>query len=158
MGMSEQQRSILIVEDDGAIRDLLVDVLTDEGYTVRTAGDGEAALMILDDWQPALIILDQLMPRMDGAAFRTAQQARPAIATIPTILLSATRNLSEQARSLDITSTIAKPFNLDDLLQLAGELIAAAERGTTGHAETLHPVSPGVPLRRDTADDGILFS
>lgn len=153
--MSEQQRSILVVEDDVAIRDLLIDVLTDEGYTVRTAGDGEEALTILDDWRPALIILDQLMPRMDGAAFRTVQRTQPAIAAIPTILLSAARNLAEQARSLDIASTIAKPFNLDELLQLAGDLIAAAECGTTGHAETPHPVPPGRPLRRDTADGGV---
>ncbi|HEY8598275.1 MAG TPA: response regulator [Thermomicrobiales bacterium] len=154
--MSEQQRSVLVVEDDVAIRDLLIDVLADEGYTVRSAGDGEEALAILDDWQPALIILDQLMPRMDGAAFRAAQQARPAIATIPTILLSATRNLSEQARSLDIASTIAKPFNLDELLQLAGELIDAAEDGSPDHAETSHLASPNTPLRRDAAGDEAL--
>lgn len=154
--MGEQGRNILVVEDDVAIRDLLIDVLTDEGYTVRIAGDGEEALAILEDWPPALIILDQLMPRMDGAAFRVAQRSHPAIAMIPTILLSAVRNLSEQAISLDIAATIAKPFNLDDLLQLAGELIAAAERGTTGHAETLHPVSPGMSSRRDTPDDGVL--
>ena len=156
MGMSERKRSILVIEDDAAIRDLLLDVFTDEDYTVRTAGDGEEALAILDDWQPALILLDQSMPRMDGAAFRTAQRERPAIATIPTILLSAARDLSEQAHSLDITSTIAKPFNLGELLQLAGELIAAAEDGTTGHAETRHPVSQGASLRRNMADNGVL--
>ena len=151
--MGEPECRILVVEDDDAIRDLLLDVLTDEGYTVRAAGDGAAALAILDGWQPALIILDQLMPRMDGAAFRLAQRARPAIATIPTILLSAARNLPEQARSLDIAATIAKPFNLDELLSLAGELIDAAARGTTGHAETPHPASS----RRTTADNGILL-
>ncbi len=156
MGVSGQGRSILVVEDDVAIRDLLIDVLTDEGYVVRIAGDGEEALATLDDWQPALIILDQLMPRMDGAAFRIAQRSRPAIAAIPTILLSAVRDISEQATSLDIAATIAKPFNLDDLLQLTGQLIAAAERGTTDHAETWHSVSPGMSSRRDTPNDGAL--
>lgn len=149
--MGEQQQGILVVEDDVAIRDLLFDVLTDEGYTVRAAGDGEEALAILDDWRPALIILDQLMPRMGGAAFRAAQQARPTIATIPTILLSATRNLSAQAHSLDIASTIAKPFNLDELLQLAGELIAA-EHDASGQAEMAPPVSCGMAMRQSTTD------
>jgi DNA-binding response OmpR family regulator len=153
MGMSQQQRSILVVEDDVAIRDLLIDVLADEGYHVRAAGDGEEALAILESWQPSLIILDQLMPKMDGSAFRTAQRARPSIASIPTILLSAVRNLSEQASSLDIAASMPKPFNLDELLQLADDLIVAAERGLTSHAETVHPVPSGVPLRRDTADD-----
>ena len=150
--MREPLRSILVVEDDDAIRDLLIDVLADEGYLVRAAGDGEEALAILESWRPSLIILDQLMPKMDGSAFRTAQRARPSIAGIPTVLLSAVRNLSEQAISLDLAATMPKPFNLDELLQLANELIVAAEHGTTGHAETLHPVSSGVPLRRDTVD------
>lgn len=123
--MAGRAATILVIEDDLAIRDLLVDVLTDEGYRVRAAGDGEEALELLERWQPSLIILDRLMPRMDGAAFRTAQQARPTLATIPTILLSATRDLPAQAVALDATATMPKPFNLDELLALIARLLAA---------------------------------
>lgn len=122
--MAEPGKSILVVEDDNAIRALLVDVLTDEGYVVRAATDGLAALVILEDWSPQLIILDQLMPRMDGAAFRAAQRTRPAIASIPILLLSAARDLSAQATILDVAATMPKPFNLDQLLVVAGELLS----------------------------------
>lgn len=124
--MAGSAATILVIEDDQAIRDLLVDVLTDEGYHVRAAGDGEEALALLERWQPALIILDQLMPRMDGAAFRAVQQTRTELATIPTILLSAARDLTEQAAALDVTATMPKPFNLDELLALTARLLVVA--------------------------------
>jgi CheY-like chemotaxis protein len=154
VGMRERAKSILVVEDDAAIRSLLVDVLTDEGYSVRAAADGEEALALLGEALPALIILDQLMPRMDGAAFRAVQRTRPDLAPIPTLLLSAVRDLPEQALALDLAATMPKPFNLDELLGLAGELIAAAERGAVTHADTLHPVPSGGPMRAVTQGDG----
>lgn len=122
--MVEREAAILVIEDDPAIQGLLVDVLGDEGYSVRVAGDGEEALELLEAWQPALIILDQLMPRMDGAAFRAVQRTRPELAAIPTILLSAARDLPEQGSALDVTATMPKPFNLDELLTLANQLLA----------------------------------
>ncbi len=124
--MTAEGKSILVVEDDDAIRTLLVDVLTDEYYTVRAAPDGMAALAILEAWSPQLIILDQLIPRMDGAAFRTAQRTRPAIAQIPVLLLSAARDLPAQAAILEVTATMPKPFNLDELLAITARLLAEA--------------------------------
>lgn len=121
--MASEGKNILVVEDDDAIRTLLVDVLTDEHYTVRAAPDGLAALQILEKWSPHLIILDQLMPRMDGAAFRAEQRTRAAIAGIPVLLLSAARDLPAQATVLDVTATMPKPFNLDELLVVAARLL-----------------------------------
>ena len=127
--MAAAGKNILVVEDDDAIRTLLVDVLTDECYTVRAASDGLAALAILDSWSPQLIILDQLMPRMDGATFRNEQRARPAIAQIPVLLLSAARDLPAQATALDVTATMPKPFNLDELLAITARLLAETAVG-----------------------------
>jgi CheY-like chemotaxis protein len=141
--MAKPGSSILVIEDDLAIRGLLVDVLVDDGYEVRAASDGEEALAILESWQPHLIILDQLMPRMDGTAFRAEQRSRPHLAAIPTLLLSAIRDLPAQARDLDIAATMPKPFNLDDLLVLSRQLIDAAEEGTTTHADTEYPAGSG---------------
>lgn len=121
--MAVEGKRILVVEDDDAIRTLLVDVLTDEQYTVRAASDGLAALAILEAWSPRLIILDQLMPRMDGATFRAEQRTRPAIAAIPVLLLSAARDLPAQATVLDVTATMPKPFNLEELLVVTARLI-----------------------------------
>lgn len=136
--MGRPGRSVLVVEDDQAIRSLLVDVLADDGYEVRAASDGEEALAILEEWQPGLIILDQLMPRMDGTAFRAEQRNRPHLAAIPTLLLSAVRDLPEQARDLDVAATMPKPFNLDELLLLAERLIAPPdERGASPSGTTV---------------------
>ena len=121
--MAAKEKNILVVEDDDAIRTLLVDVLTDEGFTVRAAPDGLAALQILESWSPQLIILDQLMPRMDGATFRAEQRARPALAAIPVLLLSAARDFPAQATVLDVTATMPKPFNLDELLVITAHLL-----------------------------------
>jgi CheY-like chemotaxis protein len=141
--MAKPGKSILVIEDDLAIRSLLVDVLVDDGYEVQAASDGEEALAILEGWLPDLIILDQLMPRMDGTAFRAEQRSRPHLATIPTLLLSAIRDLPEQARDLDVAATMPKPFNLDELLVMAGQLIAAAEEGTATYTSTEYPSGSG---------------
>ena len=147
--MAEREVAILVIEDDLAIRGLLVDVLGDEGYTVRAAGDGEEALELLESWQPSLIILDQLMPRMDGAAFRAVQRTRPNLASIPTILLSAARDLSEQGSALDVTATMPKPFNLDELLALANQVLA--ERASADEQSSDESVSTAGRQRRDGA-------
>lgn len=124
--MAAEGKSILVIEDDAAIRTLLIDVLTDERYIVRAAPDGLAALAILEAWSPQLIILDQLIPRMDGAAFRSEQRTRPAIAAIPVLLLSAARDLLAQATVLEVTATMPKPFNLDELLVITARLLTEA--------------------------------
>lgn len=146
--MAGREATILVIEDDLAIRGLLVDVLGDEGYSVRAVGDGEEALALLETWQPSLIILDQLMPRMDGAAFRAIQRTRPELAAIPTILLSAARDLSEQGSALDVTATMPKPFNLDDLLALATRLLAVPDPIDEDSADS---VSTAGRPRRDAA-------
>jgi CheY-like chemotaxis protein len=151
--MARAGKSVLVIEDDQAIRSLLVDVLVDDGYEVRDASDGEEALAVLEGWQPDLIILDQLMPRMDGTAFRAEQLSRPHLAAIPTLLLSAIRDLPEQARDLEVEATMPKPFNLDELLVLAAQLIADADEGTTTHADATYSTE----AKRNRAGDSVAF-
>jgi CheY-like chemotaxis protein len=109
---------ILLVEDDPALRDTLSEVLAERGYEVTCAGDGREALEALDRRPaPAVILLDLAMPVMDGWAFRAAQRRDPALARIPTIVLSA--SLGPDPRSLDDLAPVAalkKPFDLDRLL------------------------------------------
>lgn len=149
--MARAGQSILVIEDDQAIRSLLVDVLVDDGYEVRSASDGEEALALLEGWQPHLIILDQLMPRMDGTAFRAEQRTRPHLAAIPTLLLSAIRDLPEQARDLNVAATLPKPFNLDELLVLAEQLINPANAAPATDTGANQP-SQG---KRNRAEDGV---
>jgi two-component system chemotaxis response regulator CheY len=114
--------SILLVEDDIDVREALVEALRDKGYEVDTAVDGLQALERLRGGaRPGVILLDLMMPRMDGAEFRTAQRADPALAHLPVVLLSADARMDDKARVLDVQGAIRKPI---DLVQLT----AAIER------------------------------
>ena len=84
--------TVLIVEDEVTTRDTLAELLTKDGREIVTAGDGQEALQRLTEIQrPALILLDLMMPRMDGWEFLRRQSRDPAIANIPTIVLSGSR-------------------------------------------------------------------
>jgi CheY-like chemotaxis protein len=81
---------ILVVDDDADFRSAITTVLEDEGYSVLTAVDGQDALKRLRHGaRPCVIILDLMMPIMDGPAFLDAQQASSELATIPVVVMSA---------------------------------------------------------------------
>jgi CheY-like chemotaxis protein len=112
--------TILIVDDDAGIRQLLLLCLEHKGYTATTVANGREALDHLYAAQslPGLILLDMMMPVMDGAAFRQAQQADPHIAPIPVVVLSAAEKLDSQAPRLSVDAYIPKPIEFDALLQV----------------------------------------
>ena len=111
-------RTILIVEDDPELRALFAQILADQGYAVRTAGDGLAALEQIAAERPTLILLDMMMPVMDGHAFRRAQMADPRWRGIPVIVVSATSEFLEADATLGAKAIIGKPFDFDELLTL----------------------------------------
>lgn len=109
---------VLVVEDDDQIATILEDTLRDEGYEVRWAPNGQEGLAVLERWTPHVIILDLMMPTMDGRSFRAAQRALPpAVAEVPVIVLSGARNARAQAEALAAVAAIAKPFELDEVLR-----------------------------------------
>lgn len=110
------ERRVLVVDDDPSIQGFLAEALADEGYEVRTAGNGREALTVLGGWLPDLILLDLMMPEMDGWVFRAAQRTMPAVAHVPVIVLSATRDLVAKTQSLGAAEVLAKPFDLERLL------------------------------------------
>lgn len=109
---------ILIVEDEGLIRSLLVEVLEEEGYQVVGAANGEVALKTLQtaNVPPRLILLDLNMPVMNGWQFRSAQQREATLAAIPVIILSAGRNIAHETKTLAAVDYLAKPLDLTELL------------------------------------------
>jgi CheY-like chemotaxis protein len=110
---------ILIVDDDEDIRETLVDVLTDAGYTVCVAADGVEALTCLAGGDtPSVILLDLMMPRMDGHAFQAALAADPRWASVPIVLVSAGGNLASHARQMRAAGYIEKPMRLDAVLRM----------------------------------------
>ena len=110
-------KTILLIEDDNSIREAIQFVLDSEGYQIAVARDGEEGMSMLhNDLKPDVIILDIMMPVMNGFEFRKAQLNDPQLASIPTIALSADRNFHQQTHS-GFQSVLKKPVELDDLLQ-----------------------------------------
>jgi CheY-like chemotaxis protein len=112
--------TILIVDDDAGIRQLLLLFLEHKGYTAKSASNGIEALnqLQIDQPLPKLILLDLMMPIMDGATFRQAQLSDPRIATIPVVVLSAAENIEAQAPLLTADAYVPKPIEFDSLLQI----------------------------------------
>ncbi|MCC7370647.1 MAG: response regulator [Chloroflexi bacterium] len=118
---------VLVVEDEESIAQFVTDVLRDEGYEVRRALHGRDALDVLEDWTPDLIVLDLMMPVMDGRAFRTAQRAlEGGWDRIPVVVLSGAREARAIADELDVAATLTKPFDIEDLLATIARLLQRA--------------------------------
>ena len=116
--------SILVVDDDPIIRDVLVEALQDEGYDVVACRDGQEALESLAEWVPDLILLDLMMPRVDGWEFRQRQLEADGLRGVPVILLSAARGLEEHVTTLRPAAAMPKPFNLATLLRTIEDVLA----------------------------------
>jgi CheY-like chemotaxis protein len=113
---------VMVVEDDYAIRETLRELLEEEGYRVTQAANGAEALARLRDTDgpPSLILLDLMMPVMDGWEFRHAIADDPRLSEIPVIVISADHSLDTKVSSLHVQGWLAKPFELDQLLATIG--------------------------------------
>jgi CheY-like chemotaxis protein len=115
---------VLVVEDEESVGEILADVLADAGYEVRRARNGLEGLRVIGDWLPQVIILDLMMPVMDGFTFRAEQRRLGGReAAVPVIVLSGARDMRTRDGELQAVEAISKPFELDDVL-------AAVERWT----------------------------
>jgi CheY-like chemotaxis protein len=114
---------VLIVEDDVQIATVLSEALADEGYEVRGAANGREGLSILETWTPQAIVLDLMMPIMDGRAFRAAQRTLPGhLADLPVIVLSGAHNARAHAEELGAVAVLAKPFDLNEVLDTVARI------------------------------------
>lgn len=113
---------ILVVDDERDIRDTIAELLAEEGYAVEEAGDGAEALAKARDCKPIVVLLDLMMPGMNGWEFRARQQGDPEIATIPVIVLSALGRVP----GVDAAAFLQKPFGLEDLLTVVRRHAPAA--------------------------------
>lgn len=122
-------RRILVVDDDPAVRDLVTDVLELEGYDVRAVEDGVAALDALREERPAAVVLDAMMPGMDGfsvlAHIRDGADSRE----LPVIMLTAAADDGSAWRAWTggVDYFLAKPFKAEELLHFLGYLFGEIE-------------------------------
>jgi two-component system, OmpR family, alkaline phosphatase synthesis response regulator PhoP len=110
--------TVLIVDDDPAIRKMLVEVLSLEGYPTETAVNGREALDLLPRGGARLILLDLLMPVLDGRGVMAELQANPAERARHKVILVSAISRLEEARDLEADGVLPKPFTVDQLLNV----------------------------------------
>ncbi len=154
LGLDETP-SVLIVEDESSIAELIGDVLESAGYRPLVARNGRTALAIARRERPSLVLTDLMMPEVDGAEFVRRMRASPVTSAIPVVMMSSVRPAlataiegDTAARRLDqyvlrampqaqytrvgdeVIPFLAKPFDIDDLVDLVDTLVRATHEGT----------------------------
>ncbi len=121
---------VLVVDDDPGVRALVRDVLELEGYDVRLAGDGLSALHLVEVDRPDCVVLDVMMPGMDGHAVLQRIRAAEGGAGLPVVMLTAAADDAQawQAWSEGVDYFLAKPFDPDELLRYLDYLFTGEDR------------------------------
>jgi CheY-like chemotaxis protein len=115
---------VLVVDDERPIRDILADVLSLDGFSVVTAADGIEALAAARRQSPDAVVLDLMMPRMDGLTFLRSFRGVPECTSIPVVVVSAVLHELDRAQPL-AQARMLKPFDLDELLRVVHRLVGA---------------------------------
>jgi len=108
---------VLVVDDDPAIRGLVADALRDEGFSVDLAAHGREALEAVRARRPATIVLDLMMPIMDGFSFMEACHHEQLCDNVPIVVISAVHDALRRIHEVPVHACIAKPFDLDELIR-----------------------------------------
>jgi DNA-binding response OmpR family regulator len=117
-------RRILVVDDDPGIQETLEFVLEAEGFNVIPARDGEEALAALETNSPDLIVLDIMMPRMDGFTFAERYRERNH-ASAPILVMTADGRAQQKADQVGAQGYLSKPFDIDQLLESIETILAS---------------------------------
>ena len=120
--------TVLVVDDDEAVRLVLEEALNLEYHLVHQARDGQEGLAVATQLQPDLILLDLMMPVLDGWGFLRARQETPLLLATPVVVLTAAHlgpQEQERLTRLGAAASLRKPFELEPLLQLVARLSGA---------------------------------
>lgn len=126
------RKTILVVDDEEAIRRLLSDSLARAGYRVAAAGSGREALALVEQEPPDLIILDLVMPEMDGIEALRRIRERGVTARVLVLTAYGTAQQVREARALGVREFIGKPFDLDRLVGIVRQELEEDTRGLPG--------------------------
>ena len=136
--MSQQ---ILIVDDEDAYREMVRSLLSFDGYRMREARDGLEALAAIRQRRPDIVLLDIMMPRMDGIAVCRALRSEPALADLPVIVISALTSdtVRDQALAAGANVVMSKPLAYPQLLSHIQTLVPTSASATPAPARTAGP-------------------
>jgi two-component system KDP operon response regulator KdpE len=131
VALGDERGRVLVVDDESQITRVLRTVLTSQGYEVRTAADGDSALVTFREWRPEIVITDLFMPHMDGVEL--CKRIR-ALSNVPIIVLSVKGEERTKVEALDSGADdyVTKPFGIDELLAR----VRAALRRSGGDTDT----------------------
>ena len=130
--MSSPAGNILIVEDDADTREMIASLLSTEGFYAIGAEDGLEALHLLRTVRrrapdiPCLVLLDLKMPRLSGNEFRRAQLGDPTVSSVPVAVMSGAADIEQRAQALGAVATVAKPIDVNVLLDVVRRYCAPA--------------------------------
>ncbi|HEV3089202.1 MAG TPA: response regulator transcription factor [Candidatus Elarobacter sp.] len=133
LSVEQTQERVAVIDDEAAIRDMLEVGLTLEGFAVRTAVDGADGLALVRDWQPSCIVLDVVMPKIDGIALIPLLRR---LTEVPIVMLTARGDVRDRIDGLRAGADdyLAKPFDLEEL---AARIQTALRRPMLRHVEHL---------------------
>src|SRR3954467_13212564 len=136
MATGTRPGNVLIVEDDPDIRKMLSALISTAGFHAVAAEDGLEALHLLRTVRhrapeaPCLVLLDLKMPRLGGNEFRRAQLGDPTVANVPVAVMSGACDLEQRAHAMGAVAMLAKPLNVDVLMEVVRRYCALSERKT----------------------------
>jgi CheY-like chemotaxis protein len=127
---AEETVRVLVVDDSQPVRDLLSVNLQLEGFDVRAASDGQEGVELAAAWQPQVITLDVVMPRLGGFEALERLRADPATAAIPVVIVTGRAQAADRSRgeALGADAYLAKPFEPNELVAVVSELARAGRR------------------------------
>jgi two-component system response regulator MprA len=147
MSAEARRQTVLVIDDDREVRESLRTLLQLDGYKVKTARDGQGALeQLRGGLRPSIILLDLMMPAMDGQHFRAEQLRDPEFAHIPVVVLSGHYDPQQNAASLGAVASLRKPADIDTVLQL----IEAHRVRQHESAPSCRPAAPVRPAAKDS--------
>jgi DNA-binding response OmpR family regulator len=122
-------KRVLVVDDEPTIRELIADALREAGLAAETAANGADALRRMHHQRPHAIVLDLMMPILDGAGFRELMRLNQRYADIPILVVTAAYGAEEAAAGIGAAACLTKPFDLDELVETVGRLVGTPSPG-----------------------------
>jgi CheY-like chemotaxis protein len=146
MRAEARRQTVLVIDDDREVCESLRTLLQLDGYKVKTARDGQDALeQLRGGLRPCIILLDLVMPAMDGQHFRAEQLRDPEFAHIPVVVLSGHYDPQQNAASLGAVASLRKPADIDTVLQLIEAHCVRQDES----APSCRPAAPVRPAAKD---------
>jgi len=145
-GQIMKEGRVLVVDDEPMLRETLGNMLSDEGYVVDLAVDGEDALDRVHQVRPDAILLDLMMPGMNGRQFLQALRDEPAYADVPVLIMTAVHGLEVNLANVGASELVEKPFDVEDLLNKVALAVYRSRAKTTGVSSSgAIPIIPPTP-------------